>query len=171
MLSNRARVKTKSTLGVGVSVGSGVAVGGRGVAVRVGGNGVGVRVGTLVAVGDGVALAVAVGGNGVDVFVGGTGVSVAVSTGVGVMVATGGRVGEGTGVGAATPQATIIPPDNTMPTATAMLRHDALNERWDRVPENADLTRITFPLRAVWDIIPARTGANYLVPKVGFEPT
>jgi len=42
MDKRRALVKTKSRLGVGVLVGSGVAVGTRGVAVFVGGVGVGV---------------------------------------------------------------------------------------------------------------------------------
>ena len=56
----------KSMLGVGVLVGSGVAVGGRGVAVRVGGSGVGVLLGS----------GVCVGGTGVGVYVGGTGVNV-----------------------------------------------------------------------------------------------
>lgn len=173
-------MKTKSTAGVGVLVGSGVAVGGRGVGVRVGGAGVGVWVGCDVAVGG---TGVAVGGSGVGgsgVAVGGSGVGVAVSIGVGVLVDLGRRVGEGVGVGAATdPHPTSKAPDNRMPTATITMRFNAPVERWDPSKDEPSLTRITFPLRAGWDIIPAdrriRPGAggrirtDMRVPSLAFE--
>lgn len=160
-------MKTKSTLGVGVLVGSGVAVGGRGVGVLVGGTGVGVWDGSDVAVADGVF----VGGNGVGVSVGGRGVGVAVSIGVGVFVGLGNRVGVGVGVGVTSkPQPTTKAPDKRMPTVIKACR-TALAERWDPHKDSLNLTAITFPLRLIWDIIPLRSAGTCLVPKVGFEPT
>ncbi len=129
-------MKTKSMLGVGVLVGSGVAVGGRGVAVLVGGSGVGVCDGSGVDVGG---TAVGVGGAGVAVKVGGSGVGVAVSTRVGVLDGLGRGVGVGGGVGvgvvkSAQPASNIA--DKTMPTATRMVRHDARAERWGLVKDD-----------------------------------
>ncbi len=142
-------MKRKSTLGVGVLLGSGVAVGGRGVAVRVGGSDVGVwdGSGVMVAVGG---SGVAVGGIGVDVgvSVGGSGVGVAVSTGVGVLVGLGKRVGVGVGAANAA-QPTSRTPDKTMPTATGMMRCNAPAERRDIKKDDGSLTRITFPLRMI----------------------
>ena len=69
-------------LGVGVAVGGGVLVGGKGVGVSVGGRSVGVSVGTGVSVGIGVSV-----GNGVGVSVG---IGVSVGMGVGVSAAGGG---------------------------------------------------------------------------------
>ncbi len=173
MDKRRAFVKTKSTLGVGVLVGSGVAVGGRGVGVRagvlVGSTGVGVWDGSGVAVADGVC----VGGNGVGVSVGGRGVGVAVSIGVGVLVGLGNRVGVGVGVGVASkPHPTTRAPDNRTPTVIRACRA-ALAERWDSHKDSFSLTAITFPLRLIWDIMydTLRSAGACLVPKVGFEPT
>jgi hypothetical protein len=149
----RFLVTTKSTLGVGVLVGSGVAVGGRGVAVLVGGSAVGVSDGCGVEVG-GTVVGVDVGGTGVGVNVGGSGVGVAVSAGVAVLVALGNRVAVGSGVGvAAGPQPTRRTPDNTIPTATGTMRFSAQTERWDSMDDGFSLTRITFPLRTIWDIM------------------
>lgn len=142
-------VKTKSTLGVGVLVGSGVAVGGRGVAVKVGGNGVDVLVGSGVWVGVCVGAGVAVGGTSVGVAVGGNGVGVAVSMGVAVLDGRGTRVTVGVGVGVAVaPQPTSARPDKTMPTAKSMGRNIARAGRWDLKTDN-NVARITFPLRTI----------------------
>lgn len=161
-------MNTKSTLGVGVGGGGGVAVGGRGVAVTVGGRGDGVLDGKAVWVGD----AVAVGGNRVGV--GGSGVGVAVSTGVGVLVGAGARVGVGVVVGGAIPQPETTP-TRTMPIVNRARRSNAPLRRWRLEIDKITLTRITFPLCSVSVIMPrdsARgTGAGILVPKVGFEPT
>lgn len=142
---SRVRVNTKSKLGVGVAGGSGVAVGGRGVAVTVGGSGDGVLEGNDVWVGDGVA----VGGNGVGV--GGNGVGVAVSTGVAVRVGTGMRVGVGNGVdvGVASGPQPASTPDKMAATARIPMRLHAPAKRWAPLEDNITLTRITFPLYPV----------------------
>ena len=97
-----------------------------------------------------------VGGAGVAVNVGGSGVGVAVSigifvsVGVAVLVALGSRVGVGSGVGVASkPQPASSTPDNTMPTATNMVRRNAPAERRDIKKDDGSLTRITFPLRMI----------------------
>jgi hypothetical protein len=169
MFSSRVRVKVKSTLGVGVLVGSGVAVGGRGIGVLVGGSGVGVLVGNGVAVGGGVNV-----GDGVDVGGGsvGAGVGVAVSVGVGVLVNLGMRVGVGVGAGVdMKAQPASRTPDKIMPTAAIPVRVCARNARWVPKKDNITFARITFPLSVVSDIIPGNNQSIHLVPKVGFEPT
>jgi hypothetical protein len=169
------RVNTKSTLGVGVPVGSGVAVGGRGTSVLVGGSGVDVLVDSGVAVGGGVTVGGGVQvGDGVDVagMAVGASVGVAVSVGVGVLVNLGMRVGVGVGSGAVmAAQPASRAPDKIMPTAASPVRLHARIERWVPKKDKVTLARITFPLSAVSAIISANCQRTDLVPKVGFEPT